>query len=1056
MSETQLTEKFLAKAAGWEAMKEARKLVQADRVLSSSWQPPVVKGRVQTASNEYSAGMVIKGQFDIENLCRCPKSRRWGTLCAHSVAIALHTIVGSPAGKSSTSGPSKGDRSGGSPGSSDKGEPAKPIKRIPRTDELDQGVEARIHLILPPNWLDALRASKVMCVFEAETASGRGPLNMLPSDVVYRFSLQDERLVDELERSLGEAPAVAQFDQSQFSRWLGLLVGHPRMTIAKKKPLSVSARERVPSLRAQLEASGELRLTPTSDGIGGDVLVGDRMWCASSDSIWPLRLSPTLMSLFSGGKPLLMNRKDAGRFLYEEWGGLATEDGVDANFTLADLSFEPRPPAFSLHLEGGLARLQAALDCRYGKRVFAVANRSQTEGLYLPDEENPRHYWIRDLAAEKAAEQILVKAGFIGPDAKGIYKLAGQDAVLRFLSTDYQKLEKQWEVRLEERLEWSIDTKIEKIEPQFSAVSSGEQWFDLHIDYQSNQGTSFTPSEIQEMMLSGRSFRKKPNGKFLVIDTGAVEELEEILVDCEPTQESGGYKIRKENALYMQGALAEAGGWELRADSGMPSLAEKAGVIDLKQIDLSSVEAKLRAYQLAGVQWLWFLREGGFSGILADEMGLGKTLQSLAFLDSSRGQQSGQAKKPCLVVCPTSLVTNWVTEAQRFTPGLKVAALHGADRERLFDQISTLDLIVTSYALIRRDVEKYRNVEFDSIVLDEAQQVKNPDTQASKAVRRLRGQNRLALTGTPIENSVRDLWSIFEFLMPGYLGSAKIFKERYEVPISKHRDEAAQKRLSKRTGPFILRRLKRDVAKDLPEKLEQISYCELSREQKALYQSVLDAGRKEVFESVQANGMNKSRMVILTALLRLRQICCDGRLIKADGLEFSDKSGKIALFEELIQEAVDGEHRTVVFSQFTSMLQLLKTSLDELGISYCYLDGTTKDRASEVGRFQSSEIPVFLMSLKAGGVGLNITAADTVMHVDPWWNPAVEAQATDRVHRIGQSRVVTSYKLIAKETVEEKILNLQRKKKELIASALSEEDLFKEGMTWDELKGLFD
>ncbi|MEP6663921.1 MAG: DEAD/DEAH box helicase, partial [Verrucomicrobiota bacterium] len=439
-----------------------------------------------------------------------------------------------------------------------------------------------------------------------------------------------------------------------------------------------------------------------------------------------------------------------------------------------------------------------------------------------------------------------------------------------------------------------------------------------------------------------------------------------------------------------------------------------------------------------------------------------KTLQALAFVKVGRASRPPEDRRdacPTLVICPTSLVFNWVAEAKKFTPGLKVLALHGSDRHELFLEIPKADLVITSYALIRRDAEKYRSLEFDTVILDEAQHIKNRQTQNAQAVKAIRSRHRLVLTGTPLENSVLDLWSIFDFLMPGYLGAAQDFRERYEIPISQEKNSAAQSRLARRLKPFLLRRLKRDVAQDLPEKIEQVSFCDLNAGQAVVYQQILDATRREVTSAVGAQGLQKSRMIILTALLRLRQACCDLRLLKLEQNEKLERamedSGKLETFSELLEEILDGGHRVLVFSQFVGMLTLLKEKLSREGIDFCYLDGATQNRGEVVSRFQSDEkIPVFLISLKAGGVGLNLTGADTVVHFDPWWNPAVEDQATDRAHRIGQKRVVTSYKLITRGTVEEKILTLQAKKRGVINATLAGEEQLAEALTWEEIQDL--
>ena len=454
---------------------------------------------------------------------------------------------------------------------------------------------------------------------------------------------------------------------------------------------------------------------------------------------------------------------------------------------------------------------------------------------------------------------------------------------------------------------------------------------------------------------------------------------------------------------------------------------------------------------------MYFLRENGFGGILADEMGLGKTLQTLAYLQTVVRDRPAGEKRPSLIVCPTSLVFNWVAECEKFTPGLKVLALQGPKRQELFSEMAGADLVVTSYALIRRDAEQYQGIEFDTVALDEAQHIKNRQTQNAQAVKAVRARHKLVLTGTPLENSVLDLWSIFDFLMPGYLGTAADFKERYEAPIAREKDKGAQARLARRVKPFLLRRLKADVAKDLPARIEQVSFCDLTDEQQGIYQQVLQASRQEVTSAVGSQGLQKSRMIILNALLRLRQICCDLRLLKLENLKPAGLSGKMELFGELLEEALDGGHRVLVFSQFVTMLTLLKEKLTAQGIEYCYLDGSTTDRAAVVREFQGNDkIPVFLISLKAGGVGLNLTGADTVFHFDPWWNPAVEDQATDRAHRIGQTKVVTSYKLITRGTVEEKILSLQSRKKEMIKATLDGEEQLTSALTWEELQSLFE
>ncbi|MFN7139989.1 MAG: DEAD/DEAH box helicase, partial [Limisphaerales bacterium] len=779
----------------------------------------------------------------------------------------------------------------------------------------------------------------------------------------------------------------------------------------------------------------------------------------AGNRIQPLGLSRAYFSLLQG--PVRLTRNQVPQFLGQEWPQLQASCDLEANFRIEDFKLEPQPPKFILSLAGGMAQLQAQLQCAYGARIMTVGVTAKDESLWLPDPKDPKRYSTRDLSAEQKALNRLLKYGFTGPDAQGRYQLVGQNQVLTFFAREYPKLEKEWDVTLEERLQQSTAKNIERVEPRFEITSSGIQWFDLGVVFSTSGGEKFSQADIQRLILSGQSHTRLKNGKFAVIDTGAVEELQEVLLDCSPDQAGGRYRINNAQAGFLESTLRQQG-WRAQAPAQWRERAlSQSGEAKLECPPLGELDAVLRPYQKQGVAWLHFLRANNFGGILADEMGLGKTLQTLAFIASVR---KGQGTRPTLIVCPTSLVFNWVNEVKKFVPHLRVLALHGADRHGKFSDIANSDLVVTSYALIRRDADKYLGLEFDTVVLDEAQHIKNRQTQNAQAVKSIRAEYRLVLTGTPLENSVLDLWSIFDFLMPGYLGSAQDFRERYEIPIAREKNVEAQSRLARRLRPFILRRLKTDVAKDLPPKIEQVSFCELTDDQRGVYNQILELSRKEVLDAVGAQGLAKSKMVILTALLRLRQICCDLRLL---GLEGSDgvmesrsdranaPSGKLDAFSELLDEIIDGGHRVLVFSQFTSMLGLLREKLQAEGTEFCYLDGSTRNRGEVVERFQrNGNIPVFLISLKAGGVGLNLTGADTVVHFDPWWNPAVEDQATDRAHRIGQSKVVTSYKLITRDTVEEKILNLQTRKRELIKATLAGEAEFAEALSWEEIQEL--
>lgn len=472
-------------------------------------------------------------------------------------------------------------------------------------------------------------------------------------------------------------------------------------------------------------------------------------------------------------------------------------------------------------------------------------------------------------------------------------------------------------------------------------------------------------------------------------------------------------------------------------------------------------KASLRPYQQAGLNWLQFLRSYDLAGILADDMGLGKTVQTLAHLQLEKG--SGRADRPSLVIAPTSLLPNWLAEAAQFTPDLKVLTLHGPDRDRHFDTMDEVDLILTTYPLLVRDRDTLLAREYHVLVLDEAQFIKNPKAQSHQVARKLKARHRLSLTGTPLENHLGELWAQFDFLMPGLLGDQRRFVEVFRTPIEKQGDSAAHSRLHARVAPFMLRRTKEQVLAELPPSTEIVRWVELSGAQRDLYESLRVAFDKKLRATLATQGVGRSQIMILDALLKLRQACCDPRLVKLDsarkiGTRGIAESAKLTELMTLIEELIDEGRRILLFSQFTSMLSLIETELTKRKFAFAKLTGQTRDRATPVQDFQSGKVPIFMISLKAGGTGLNLTAADTVIHYDPWWNPAVEAQATARAHRIGQDKPVFVYKLLGRGTVEEKILALQTRKRGL-ADRLLESGRQAEGghlITAEDLDVLFE
>lgn len=450
------------------------------------------------------------------------------------------------------------------------------------------------------------------------------------------------------------------------------------------------------------------------------------------------------------------------------------------------------------------------------------------------------------------------------------------------------------------------------------------------------------------------------------------------------------------------------------------------------------LKADLRAYQVEGLNWLQRLRSARLSGILADDMGLGKTIQALAHLQFEK--ESGRPRRASLILAPTSVIGNWYEEAKRFTPDLKVLIYHGLTRHQNRD-FNDYDLIISTYGVAQRDKAFFVKYNFYYLVLDEAQVIKNTQTKTRQIIQQLQAKHRLCLTGTPLENHLGELWSLFHFLAPGFLGTQKQFRQFFQHPIEKKQDEVVRSALVRRLQPFVLRRNKNQVASELPQKTEITRTINLHGFQRDLYESIRMTTERSVREAIASQGLGKSQWVFLEALLKLRQVCCDPRLLDKEDERAKSVSAKLDVCLELIDNLMDEGRSVLVFSQFTSMLALIEEALSERGYDYLKLTGKTRNRREIIQRFQSGEAPIFLISLRAGGVGLNLTRADTVIHYDPWWNPAVEDQATDRTHRIGQKKPVFVYRLIGAGTVEEVMMKMQTQKRVLFDSIFSEEAL---------------
>ncbi|HET8731958.1 MAG TPA: DEAD/DEAH box helicase [Moraxellaceae bacterium] len=717
----------------------------------------------------------------------------------------------------------------------------------------------------------------------------------------------------------------------------------------------------------------------------------------------------------------------------------------------------------------------AELAFRYGEHVLpgvpgATVHRQQSAGTLFEI--------VRDQAAESACHAALddlPTVNIVAPLLQAPPHLRTADSIedwLEFMTVQVPVLrEFGWHIDMADDFEFQllpVDDWYGTVEAGSpSDVAGGSDWFDLEL------GVVVGGKRLNILPLLTEALSHFSNVDLHELQHAADDARLPILTG-HGVLELPMARLRPLLAtlveLYDQNALDPKGRLRLsRLDSArLPDLqvpwegSETLRALGNKLRDFHGIQAveppagfgaELRPYQQAGLNWLQFLRDYGLNGVLADDMGLGKTVQTLAHLLLEK--QAGRIDRPCLVVAPTSLMHNWRREAEKFTPGLRVLILHGPDRHRHFASIAQYDLVLTTYPLLARDSETLQRQKWHYLILDEAQVLKNPKAKATQQVQQLVTRHRLALTGTPMENHLGELWSLFNVLMPGLLGSHARFNNLYRQPIERDGDTERRDALARRLSPFMLRRTKTQVATELPPKTEILRSVSLEGAQRDLYESIRLSMDKKLRDEISKKGFARSRIMILDALLKLRQACCDPRLLSLESARRVQDSAKLELLMDLLPELLAEGRRVLLFSQFTTMLGLIEAELTSRDMPYVKLTGQTRDRATPVERFQNGEVPLFLISLKAGGTGLNLTAADTVIHYDPWWNPAVEQQATDRAYRIGQDKPVFVYKLITEGTVEEKILALQARKAALAQGVYGETD--DEGAAFDheDLEALF-
>ena len=1071
-------------------LKEAEGLLKRNDVRSPRFEDGVAHAKVVFGGGLIDTGFRISRSSTriIESECRCPANRKDGRICAHVVALGLllYFREHDPELRRRLENEERHARalaeaeaSGGI---------------IARAGLDEGGIPADIRVRLPRDWRklfwDPSRPLRVQCLASIAGAPAI-PLDKIGRGLRLCLTRGGENLLCFLEEVCEGRPGdhvdltPADFiDLLALHHANGLKLyrsgGVPMTVRAEKVDVRVAVDmdrengELILSAHPEIPGGGEI--------VGADIVAAGRLgYVAHGNDFWPIRtLLPTsYLRLYD--EPAIVPRNDLVRFLRTEAPKFRDLCTLTEEISLGLFETLPAKPTFSVRLKGSPASVVATLHAVYGKGAYdLVAGADSTNGDFaIPDPDNLFRYRTRDPKAEAAALQRINRMGFAGANGGALAPVVGLREVLNILGGRVPEMQ---------RLGWKIDyegsirdfanaakravpsVRIESFSHEEGRPGLGLDWFEVGFEISTPSGTSLTPAEVQRAIQMGESFVRRGNDVVL-LDTAGVEAMRGAFRSCHASDGSrpGTFRMRGVHAAYVASSLASAAGGirvdaspDWRAAAARQNRSGKPESISLGE----PLDGILRPYQKEGVAWLRFLEESRSGGILADEMGLGKTLQTLAWLQMERADPAERGL-PALIVAPTSLVSNWEHEALRFTPSLRPLVLSGGERHALWDDIPSAPLVVTSYALLRRDIDRHAAIRYACVVLDEAQNIKNRATQNAQAVKNLQASHRLVLTGTPVENGPADLWSIMDFLMPGYLGAYEEFKTEFEAPLSlvgEPECDDARARLRRKLRPFLLRRRKTEVARDLPEKIVQVSYCPLSDDQKTVYRVLLERTRSTVRGMVAADGFAKSRMKVLAELLRLRQVCCHLRLLRSDPalLAVAERaeapSAKTEQFMEILDEAVSGGHRILVFSQFTTMLGLLRERLQAEGVRHCYLDGETRDRLVVCQTFNSDpSIPVFLISLKAGGTGLNLTGADTVVHFDPWWNPAAEDQATDRAHRIGQKRTVNCLKLIAEGTIEEKVLELQQRKRALIgatveggASASMDE------ISWEDVRGLLD
>lgn len=966
---------WLQQAAGWKAVKEGRALQACGQVQNARFEGEECSGTLHGSKPRRVKVRRLSATL-AETFCSCPENRRSGAMCEHAVAVILAARAAAEGG----------------------GAAHKTAPMAPPSISAPQAPTTALAVRFFPRW-------------EEEWAKHRCTVRIEAS----------ERDAEETDEALAQwakrqgidkkpLPWMLTLGPGTMEEFLECLIGHSEILCEKQ---TIVCNTDLPRLLVRSQRSGDEWRFALDEEAGRFLGGKNSSWWHKNKQMFQTNdefLRKFLFTLFSEKYSVITASQYFNNLSLQEI--LDSKDAEDAIFAWKSQTLDP---LWHIEIEGSLRQLRLRVEKSYQVGDQVLRRPWRAPGGYLHERANVCFY-SKD-HDEKPCENLLKQQGWVWDADKSIWALTTEEEILRYVSEGRGQLRSFCQTYAESPQLAAILECVVTIKPHLEVRQENSQELSVSMQFSASGGKAFDPAKIRQLLQSGKRLIQTNDGTSLLLPRDSWEVFQRTATDLHLEQKKGEFLAKKSHGLLIE---------YLRKYIDK-SLIENGLSVE-QSLHFPALRAQLRDYQAWGAGWLHDrLQSHGFA-LLADEMGLGKTLQTIALLTLIATPEA-----PALIVVPTSLLYNWDAEIRRFAPSLQTIVLHGSGRDALHDQEGH-HVIVTSYGVLMNDRARFMKREYSLMVLDEASAIRNPDTEAARCCFRMKARAKLALTGTPLENSMQDLWSIFQFLQPGYLGERRQFQETYERAGAA--DPAATQSLRLRVMPFLLRRTKEEVVKDLPEKVETDDWCDLSPEQAELYQSVWESGLKTIEKLAAAND-SAAHLTLLTLLLRLRQICCDAALVApelAESWTLGQRSRKMERLFELIQGTRDSGRKMLVFSQFAKQLHAIEAECQQRGFETLRLDGATRNRQDLVDRFQSDDGPaIFLISLKAGGYGLNLTKASTVVHFDPWWNPAAEQQASDRAHRIGQTQTVNIYKLLTRGTVEERVKNLQTTKSQLAA-----------------------